>query len=355
MNTITFADGKSVGVLPLTIILGVLSSFAPFSIDMYLTGFPAIAAELETGLGLVQLTLSVFFIGLALGQLFYGPLIDRFGRRIPLLAGMALFAASSLGLTFVGDIGSFIALRFLQAVGGCAGMVVGRAIVKDCFDLKGAAKMFSMMAVVQAIGPIAAPLLGSYIVTYLGWRSNFSLLCLLGLGCFGAIYLYIPESQAAAQRQAQKPREIASTFIALLSYRKFLIPCLAGAVAGAALFAFIGGSPFVIMSIYGFSHTEYGWLFASIAVGMSVAGQAGSVLLKKTTPQRLLWYGVGITTVFGSVILFLTATMGVPPFPLFFIPLALALVCTPIIVANSAAVSMNEGGKTQAMLRPSSA
>lgn len=344
VNTIAVGSKKHLRMGALTALLGTLFSFASFSIDMYLTAFPTIAADLRTDLGSVQLTLSVFFIGLALGQLLYGPVIDRYGRRGPLLFGMALYAASSLGLFFVGDIRLFVLLRFLQAVGGCAGMIVGRAVVQDLFDLEGAARLFSMMAVVQAIGPIAAPLLGGYVVTYLGWRSIFGLLCLLGAGSFVAVLAVLPESLPPDRRVPLDFRNVAGAFGALLRNRRFMTPCLAGGVAGAAMFAFIGGSPSVLMTLYGYNETRYGWLFAAIAVGMGLGGQAGKMLLSRLTPHRLLAAGIGVCALFGAVLLALTLAMGLPPFALFFAPLALSLVTCPIITANSAAIAMSESG-----------
>lgn len=344
MNAIAVSDEKKVCAASLTALLGLLSSFAPFSIDMYLTAFPAIASELGVDLGAVQLTLSVFFIGLALGQPLYGPIIDRYGRRGPLLAGMALYAAASLGLAFVADIRLFILLRLVQAVGGCAGMVVGRAVVQDIFDLSGAARMFSMMAAVQAIGPIAAPLLGSYVVAYLGWRSIFALLFLLGAASFAAVLLLLPESLPPEKRLAQKPREIAATFASLLRDGNFMLPCLAGGMAGAAMFAFIGGSPFVFMTMYGHSETGYGWLFAAIAVGMGLAGQSGGWLLARSTPRRLLTRGIAVSAVFSGILFILTLATGLPPFALFFAPLLLSLAACPIVIANSQALAMAESG-----------
>ncbi len=344
MTTITIGDTKQVRAGYLTALLGTLFSFAPFSIDMYLTAFPTIARDLHTDLGAVQLTLSVFFIGLALGQPLFGPIIDRFGRRGPLLAGMALYSISSLGLAFVADIRMFILLRFVQAVGGCAGMVIGRAVVQDAFDLKGTAKMFSMMAVVQAIGPIAAPLLGGYVVTYLGWRSIFGILFLLGAGSFVAVLAILPESLPPDRRVALNPRGVLGAFGSLLRSRKFMVPCLAGGIAGSAMFAFIGGSPFVLMTLYGFSETQYGWLFAAIAIGMGFAGKFGQNLLTRMSPYKLLTVGVGGIALFGGILLAVTLGLGLPPFIVLFVPLILALANMPITTANSSAIAMSESG-----------
>lgn len=345
MNTIAIGDkGARVRAGTLTGLLGVLFSFAPFSIDMYLTAFPTIAVELRTDLGAVQLTLSVFFIGLALGQLLYGPIIDVFGRRGPLLGGMALYALASLGIVFVNDISAFILLRFLQAVGGCAGMIIGRAVVRDTFDLAGSARMYSMMAVVQAIGPIVAPLMGGYIVAYFGWRSIFMLLFLLGAGSFVAVFALLPESLPEARRVPLNLRGVAGAFAQLLRSRKFMAPTFGSGFAGAAMFAFIGGSPFVLMNLYGFNERQYGWLFALVAIGMGIGGQAGRVMLMRSTPHRLITLGIGVCVLFGGALLVLTLALGLPPFPVFFGLLVLTMGSSPIILANSSAIAMSESG-----------
>ncbi|MCC8164645.1 MAG: MFS transporter, partial [Planctomycetes bacterium] len=226
-----------------------------------------------------------------------------------------------------------------------AGMVIGRAVVRDAFGLDGSARMFSMMAVVQAIGPIAAPLLGGYVVMYMGWRAIFGLLCLLGAASFLGVLVILPESLPAAKRVPLNVRGVADAFGSLFRNRRFMVPCLAGGIAGASLYAFIGGSPFVLMPMYGMSATQYGWWFAMIAVGMGCGGQVGRVILRRTTPHRLLVAGVAFSTVFGGIVLLATLVYGMPPFWLFFTPLMLSLATCPIITANSQAIAMSESGE----------
>src|SRR5690606_3765233 len=154
-------------------LLGAMSAIGPLAIDMYLPSFPAIAREMGTNVAGIEQTLAAYFIGLSLGQLFYGPLADRFGRKAPLYLGLGVFAAASIGCALAGSVAALSALRFLQALGGCAQMVIARAIVRDRFDERDAVRVFSALILVMGVAPILAPLLGGWFVVYLGWRSIF--------------------------------------------------------------------------------------------------------------------------------------------------------------------------------------
>src|SRR5262249_8948284 len=155
--------------LGLVIVLGGLSAFAPLSIDMYLPGLPLIAHDLHAPPGTGALTVSAFFLGMCLGQLFHGPVSDRIGRRLPLLGGIAFYVLTTIGAAFAGSIGQMIALRFLQALGGCAGLVVSRAVVRDRFGPHESAHVFSLLLLVMSLAPIIAPLIGSTILLFRGW------------------------------------------------------------------------------------------------------------------------------------------------------------------------------------------
>lgn len=226
----------------LTALLGVLTAFAPFATDMYLVAFPVMAADLHTDAGGVQLTLSVFFLGMGLGQLVYGPLIDRFGRRGPLLAGIALYTLTSFLLLFVETLPAFVTLRFFQAVGGCAGMVVSRAIIRDCCDVVGAAQTFSALMAVQAVGPVAAPVIGGFILAVAHWHAIFIGLGALGGICFIWTFLALPETLPATNRVRNSLMESLRVFGRTLARRNFIAPALCGGLGGASIFAFISGS-----------------------------------------------------------------------------------------------------------------
>ena len=163
------------------LILGLLTAIGPFSIDMYLPAFPAIAKDLNTSVAQVMLSLSSFFIGISAGQLIYGPLLERFGRKTPLYAGLCLYLLASVGCAMANSIDSLIAFRFLQAIGGCAGMVTSRAIVRDLFEVKDTAKIFSTLMLVVAVSPMIAPTVGGYVTAAFSWRLVFVILIVVNL------------------------------------------------------------------------------------------------------------------------------------------------------------------------------
>src|SRR5438067_9532173 len=179
----------------LILILGLLSAIGPFSIDMYLPGFPAIAADLHTTVAHVTLSLSSFFIGISAGQLLYGPLLERFGRKKPLYVGLCIYLLASVGCVLAASVNALIMLRLLQALGGCVGMVAARAIVRDLFEVKENAKIFSTLMLVVAVSPIIAPTLGGYITSIFGWRFVFAMLIIVDLIIMVAIYFLLPESR----------------------------------------------------------------------------------------------------------------------------------------------------------------
>ena len=332
-----------ISVPRLTVLLGLLTAFAPFSTDMYLAAFPAMARDMFTDMGHIQLTLSVFFWGLAVGQLVYGPLSDRFGRRRPLLAGILLYTLASLGLVFVRDIEWFIALRFVQAVGGCAGLVIGRAVISDAFDVAGAAKILTIMMAVQAIGPVAAPMLGGYMLNFAPWAAQFGFMTVLGVLCFLASWAVLPETLAKEKRQHQSPRRLFGVFWQLFRKREFCLPVIVGATGGAIIFVFIGGSPFVLMSLYGLSETRYGLTFGLIALGTALLSQVNVLLLKRFHPRQILTGGLIFAAIFSLALVVLVFIKGQPDI-IWFIALAfMALAAEPIIYANSAAVAMAAG------------
>lgn len=328
----------------LTVLLGFLTAFAPFATDMYLAAFPNMARDLTTDVGNIQLTLSVFFLGMALGQLFYGPLIDRFGRRIPLLGGISLYTLSSFCLIFAPSLPVFLVLRFLQAVGGCAGMIIGRAIIQDKYTLTEAARALSLMMAVQSIGPVAAPVMGGYILNYSDWQTIFILLGIIGSVCLFLTFITLPETLAPEKRQHNSLTEIFSVFKGIVTNRAFLVPALSGAFGGATMFAFISASSSILMGLYHLSETAYGWTFGSFAFGMGLASQGNRLLLTKFDPVLLFKSALVFSSLFSALLLCLLLFQGLPPLPLFILLLFLALVVVPVINANSTALAMAAAG-----------
>jgi len=270
-----------------TILLGSLTAFDPLSIDMYLPAFPHIRNDLGVTPAQVELTLSSFFIGLALGPLIYGPISDRFGRKKPLLVGMAVYIASSFACAYSHSIHMLIAFRVMQALGGCAGMVVCRSIVRDVFDRQRAAQIFSTLMLVMGVAPVLAPLVGGYILKYLGWRAIFMVLGTLSSLSWVCSFLFLPETHPASHHRPpilSSVRAIGS----IIRDKEFLGFALTGASVVSGMFAYIAGSPFVFIVLYGVRPERYGWIFGVNAAGIVSASQINRLLLKKFPLESIL-------------------------------------------------------------------
>lgn len=273
--------------LNLIIILGALAALGPFSIDTYLPGFPAIAKDLETSISRVSITLTSYFIGISVGQLIYGPLLDRFGRKKPLILGLGLYFLTSLSCIFVPNIDMLIGLRLLQALGGCVGMVATRAIVRDRFEAREIARAFSSLILVMGVAPIIAPTIGGYIANALGWRYIFVLLSLFSATLIIILHNFLSESRGPDQTVSLKFGSIVQNYWEVLKNREFVLYGFAGSMAMAGLFVYIAGSPFVFMELLGFSEKSYGWLFGLNAFGFIAGSQLNRHVLKKRDSEKV--------------------------------------------------------------------
>ena len=257
------------------------------SIDMYLPALPALERYFATDTAAVQHTLASFFVGLAIGQLFYGPLADRYGRKPPLYFGLTLYVLASVGCALAPSIGSLIGLRFLQAVSGCAGMVVARAVVRDLYDRQESARVFSILMMVMGIAPVLAPLAGGYLLTWLGWRSIFWVLALFGVACLLAVKFGLPETLPKSMARVPLSSALAN-YASLLTDRRYLGYALSGGFGQAGMFAYISGSPFVFIDLYGVPAHAYGWLFGLNAAGIIAFTQGNRLLLLRHDADRVL-------------------------------------------------------------------
>jgi DHA1 family bicyclomycin/chloramphenicol resistance-like MFS transporter len=324
------------------LILGALSACGPLAIDFYLPGFPAMALSFATDEKHIQTTLAAYFLGLSIGQLIYGPVADRFGRRVPLLVGVSLFTLASLACAFAPTLEWLIVARFVQALGGCAGMVLARAIVSDKCDAVGSAKVFSQLMLVMGLAPILAPMLGGVLVNSWGWQWIFILLTLFSAGCTLAVALGLPESMPA-----DRPRRPLSgapkLYGGLLLDPVFMGHALTGGIAMAGMFAYIAGSPFVFIKLYGVPAEHYGWLFGSNAAGFILTAQVNARLLSRHGPAWLLSRTVWVYMAAGIVLLALSAMQPAQLWPLL-VPLFLCLASLGAIIPNASACAMNGQG-----------
>jgi DHA1 family bicyclomycin/chloramphenicol resistance-like MFS transporter len=270
------------------LILGLLSALGPFSIDLYLPGFPEIARDLNSTTGQVALSLSSYFIGVSIGQMIYGPLLDRFGRRTPLLIGLFIYLFASVYIVYVTSADSLILARFVQALGGCAGMVAARALVRDLFPVTETAKIFSLLMLVIAVSPIVAPTLGGFATAQWGWHSIFIILAVLAAINIILVYFWLPLGAPPDTTKSLKPRSIINSFWTVFKTPQFYTYTLTGSFAASGLYAYIAGSPHVFMELYGVSEKQYGWIFGIIAMGLVTASQINTFLLKKYTSQKIV-------------------------------------------------------------------
>lgn len=328
----------------LALILGTLAAFGPLSIDMYLPALPTIAGEFGTTTAAIQQTLSAFFIGLALGQLFYGPISDRMGRRAPLLFGCAMYTAVSLGIIFAPSVGWLLGLRFLQALGSSAGVVIGRSVVRDLFDERESARMFSFLVLVMGIAPITAPLIGGQLLVLFGWRSIFLMLAGFGVLCFVMVWLWLEESLPHARRTASGLGSVLRGYGGLLTDARYMGFALAGGLASAAMFAYISGSPFVFIELNGVPPAQFGFFFGANALGLIAASQLNRWLLARYTSTQLLIVALSVTA--GAALLLLLATLlGIGGFPLMLVLLFVTIASTGMVGPNAMALALAPYGR----------
>ncbi len=321
------------------LILGALSAFGPLAVDFYLPGFPAIALAFGTDEKHVQLTLVSFFLGLCIGQLAYGPVADRFGRRIPLLFGASLFTLASLACAFAPNLEWLIGARFVQALGGCAGMVIARAIVSDKCDAVQSAKVFSQLMLVMGLAPILAPMLGGLLVSLYGWQSIFISLTAFSALASLAVALGLPESMPATHPRL--PLSGAFTqYRRLLGDRIFLGHALTGGIAMAGMFSYIAGSPFVFIKLYGVPPEHYGWLFGTNAAGFILASQLNARLVGKQGPAFLLSRVIWMYLAAALALLTIAGLRTEQLWPLM-VPLFICIACLGSIAPNASACAMN--------------
>ncbi len=291
----------------LILILGAMTALGPFSIDMYLPGFPAIADDLHTSVPQVALSLSSFFIGISAGQLLYGPLLDRFGRKNPLYVGLSLFILASIGCMTVTSIDWLIALRFLQAIGSCAAGVAAVAMVRDLFPVEENAKVFALLMLVLGLSPLLAPTLGGYVTAAFGWQSVFVILALLGVLLLVATRFGLPNAYQPDTTMSLRPMAILTNFLMVLQVRQFATYAFTGAVSFAGLFAYVADSPLVFMDIFKVSGQVYGWIFAGLSVGLIGASQVNSLLLRRYRSEQLILAALSCQVAITLVFLLLTS------------------------------------------------
>ncbi|TNH34854.1 multidrug effflux MFS transporter [Campylobacter helveticus] len=322
----------------LIVILALMSSIAPLSTDMYLPALSQVKQSFETSEFLTQLSIASFFIAFALGQLIYGPLSDVFGRKIPALVGIFLFMLSSLFCVIIDNIYIFIALRFFEALGGCAGVVIARAIVNDLFELKEAASIFALMMVFSALAPMLSPSLGGFLIEYFSWHSIFATLFGLGILLFLLILFALKESAPHLKRQKFSHKETLKSYHFILKDKPFVLYVSCAALVLAAMFAYITGSSFVFISFFGLSEKDFGLLFGINALGFIIFANINAKIVKKIDSEKILFYAL-ILMLISTLILFFNALIK-PNFWLFEISIFTSIALLGFIAPNTTTLAM---------------
>jgi MFS transporter, DHA1 family, multidrug resistance protein len=328
----------------LVFILGALTVIGPFAVDMYLPALPAIGVDLHADTGRVQLTLSVFLAGLAGGQAFLGPVIDRWGRRGPLLAGLVVFVAAGVGCARAGSMPELLAWRLAMALGASATMVVPRAVVRDRFNERDSARMYSLLMLILGVSPIFAPSIGSQLIGWLGWRGIFWVLAGLGVICAVSVMTSLPESS-----QRHDPRRgglglALRTYGDLLTNPRFIGPALVAGFMVGTIFTYLTGSAFVLIELHHLTPQQYALAFGFNGVGLILASQINRWLVNRFPVRQVVSAAVagGVAVGFALLLVGLTGWGGLPSL---LVLLFLNLSAAGIIAPNIAAIVMAPFGE----------
>jgi DHA1 family bicyclomycin/chloramphenicol resistance-like MFS transporter len=329
-----------------------MTALGPFSIDMYLPGFPQIEAELRAA-G-VENTMAAYLAGIALGQLVYGPMSDRLGRKPPLYVGLLLYAVGSLGCALAVNMPMLLAMRVVQAIGGCAALVIGRAIVRDRCEPHEAARAFSMLMLIVSIGPILAPSLGGWMITLFDWRAVFVFQCGFGVVLFLAMHYLLRESLRPTPAVRSSVVALAGHYVQLLRDPVLVGYSLIAAFGMSALFCYVTGAPKVLIPLYQLSPQQFGWMIGLNGLAFMGASRLNVLLLRHQTPESLVRSSLWIPPALGVATAALALWVVHPPL-LFTIVLQLAFFLsvariTPNVAALALAAHSRDAGAASAVM-----
>ncbi|SDO19727.1 MFS transporter, DHA1 family, bicyclomycin/chloramphenicol resistance protein [Klenkia soli] len=319
-------------------LLGALSAFGPLSMDLYLPALPSLEAEFGAGQGAAQLTLTSVAVGLAAGQLVAGPLSDRFGRRVPVLVGVAAYTAASVLCALSPSVWVLVGVRLLQGLAGAAGIVLARAVVRDTTEGVAAARAFALLASIGGAAPVLAPVLGGQLLRFTTWRGVFGVLALIGVVLLVAAARRLPETLPADRRVRGGARATLRNARELLGHRAFRTAVLAQGLGFGALFTYISTSSFVLQSGYGLTPVQFSLVFAGNGVGIVLAGQLSRAVVARTGSRALLRTGTALQLVGGGGLV--VAALGGAGLPVVLPLVGLAVAATGLVLPNATALAM---------------
>lgn len=318
------------------LILGSLTAFGPLSLDMYLPALPLVATDLATSASLVQMSLTACLLGLALGQLLFGPLSDIHGRRRPLLFTLLIYAFASLLCAFSTSIWIFIVLRFIQGFAGAAGLVIARASARDMYSGKELTKFVALLSLVNGAAPILAPIFGGAVLRFVAWPAVFIILSVIGVVMFLAVAFTLTETLPKERRAEGGMLATVKTFHLLLKDRVFMGIALSQALISMSMFAYIAGSPFVLQNIYGATPQQFSFIFAANGIGIIIAAQVTGRLANRMEEKKLLLYGI-MMSFSGALLLLLTILL---QGPIWLVLIALFFVVSSVGIVGTTAFSL---------------
>jgi DHA1 family bicyclomycin/chloramphenicol resistance-like MFS transporter len=330
----------------MVVLLGTLTAFAPLSIDMYLPALPTLQSYFRTTEGEVQLTLASFFIGFAFGQSLYGPVADRFGRKPPIYVGMLVYVLSSAACAFAASVHQLTGFRLLQAVGACAGAVMSRAMVRDLFPVEETRRVYSALILVMGVSPLVAPLLGSYVLLWLGWKAIFLSVATAGTLALIGVYFRVPETLPAAQPLSMD--YVLKTYRGLLADRLFLGSTLATGFSSAGMFAYIAGAPFVFINLFGMRPDRFAWLFGLNAAAVVIGAQVNGRVLHGHAPEKLMRNAAFVQAIAGVLLIVATLT-GAGGIIGLAAPLFLYMSAIGFVFPNAVAIALASHGRIAGM------
>ena len=297
-------------------ILGMLTAFGPICTDIYLPALPAITADFHTDATTIQLSLTSCFFGLALGQVFVGPLSDTFGRKIPLLVSLVVFTVTSMFCVMAQDVSTMILLRFFQGFAGAGGVVLSRSMACDLFSGAELTKFMAMIMTVNSLAPILGPILGSFVITWFSWRAIFGSLVIIGVILTLLSIVKIPETLNKDKREPKIGKAILGMFLELLNLR-FLLITLSMACIMGGFFAYLAASPFVVQNIYGYSAFGYSVIFAINALAITLAAQLAGRFSTRIGDKNVVRLSQLVMLVSGAVMILFAFMKPENPFPVF--------------------------------------
>jgi len=344
VTSTTAPPADTEGYYRLALILGALTAVGPLAIDMYLPSLPTIAREFASTPAAVQASLAAYYIGIAIGQALYGPLSDRVGRKPALYLGLSIFFIASLGCATATGVQMLVGFRFLQALGGCAPIVVPRAVVRDYFDQHGSVRMLSMLMLVMGLAPILAPSIGGQLLLNFGWRSVFWVLATYAMTLLVLVTVLLADSLPVDRRRRQPVGVVLTTYLRLLFDRTYICYVLSGALIFAGLLTYVSGSAYVFIELFHVTPERFGLYFGINACGIMAASQTNRWLATRVEGRRIVGI-VLMVAMTASLILLFDAYSGFGGFLGILVPLFFYIACHGFVLPNTTALAMAPHGQ----------